>query len=246
MANLKISPNLYLGSLELNRLKRFLVDDGYKAIFKLVVNSFGVRITSDSQNSLQVYNGFAEDKVSIRAGLAVDRNVNCLQISADLADYLTIPRDAVKYTVYLKHKFSHFEQGTVDLGVDGQMVGVNTQFKKVLRGMSVNPVKIHFPESVLNTDEYEVLGVNSDTTAMLNTNIFQSESGLKYVVVGCFSPGIIIAENQKNIYEYDDYELGFKLSVMIEPTDVVLADVVNTSGQVQIIDRRNENKLSTI
>ena len=48
MSKLKFSPNLFLEVNELNRLVKFLDDDGYKRAFKALVKSFGIVQNSSS------------------------------------------------------------------------------------------------------------------------------------------------------------------------------------------------------
>lgn len=241
MAQLNINSNLYLGSNELRQLVAFLSD---KRIASMLIKTHGVSLKNAT--SLQVVAG-SNNKVTILKGSALDANLDVIEVENDLINYLDIPNNNSEYFVTIKHTLSSVERGTVSIQSNGQIIGVGTEFTKVLRGMPINAVKIRFPESTINKDDYEILSVDGDTIAFLNSVSFTPENNMKYQVVGCFASGISIPNSSKLIYSYDSYLIELKTIFSVTQTDVLnLAKVRNNGGVISVTDMRNTNVLSLI
>jgi hypothetical protein len=58
----------------------------------------------------------------------------------------------------------------------------------------------------LNVEEYQIISITDDTHAVISGD-FLTESELTYAVIGAFTPGFIPSEDDKLIYEYDNYSL---------------------------------------
>ena len=242
---LKVSPELYIGSNELRRAFRAFREDGYQRLFSAFVQSYGVAYTKET--SLQVVQGTTGPRwVTVKAGLAVDKDLNMIFISSDAVNAIQFPTD-IGSTAYLciRYKVRNTEDGTVNIATDGTVVGVGTEFTKVLRGAPLNQVKMRLPGSSSNLNDYPILEVIDDTHAILNTTTtLTEESDQKYAVVGCFTPSVSIPAANKLIYYYDDYELFFSNAVTADDLTFKLAQVNWNGSNLTITDTRLSNKLT--
>lgn len=203
MSRLKLSENLFLEVNELQRLVYFLETEGYKRLLKNIVKSYGI-VKNDSNTNFKVtQKAGTTNTVIINAGIAFDSNLDAIVMNSNLE--LTIENTGIKKWIVLSRDVSNWETGTVSVNVDGTLTGVGTKFLSILRGQPNFPVKVKFNSSV-NIDEYEVVSVNSDNNAVLAGD-FVTESGLKYCVIGTFTPGFQPLEENKKIYEFDSYQI---------------------------------------
>ena len=108
-----------------------------------------------------------------------------------------------------------------------------------MRGQPNFPVKIKFPNSVLNTLEYEVVQVGSDTQAQIQ-GLTAVETNQEYVVVGTFTPNASIPPANKDIYVFDSYNIGIDVPANLPITgNFILLAIVNTDGvSTTILDAR--------
>lgn len=202
MSKLKISDNLFLEVAELNRLVKFVSEDGYKRLFKTIIKHFG--IVADENNTYFKPTLSSAGVVKINAGLAFDSDLEAIVMREDLT--MNIQNTGVKRWIVLSRAVSSLEEGTVSVTSDGALSGIDTHFTEILRGQPNFPTKIKFHNSQFNQGEYEVVSVTSDYNAILSGSL-RAESGLKYSVVGTFTPGFQVPDDKKEIYEYDSYDL---------------------------------------
>lgn len=203
MSRLKLSPNLFLEVNELQQLVRFLSDDGYKLAMKSIAKSFGIVRNAENTFFKVTVKPGTNDVVVINPGVAFDTEMNAIVMEDALE--LQITDTETKRWLVLSRAVKNFEKGTVNIAVDGSITGAGTQFTKVLRGQPNFPTKVKF-DSQLNSGEYEVVNVISDTSAIL-AGAFSSESGVQYSVIGTFAPGFQPYAENKQIYEYDSYSI---------------------------------------
>lgn len=204
MSKLKISENLFLGVNELQRLVKFLDDDGYKRILKSLIQSYGIVLNDSNTNFKVTAKSGTSDTVVINSGIAFDSNLDAILMSS--ATEMVINNTGVKRWLILSRSVSNYEIGTVSVDVDGSLTGVGTEFMSVLRGQPNFPVKVKFSSSI-NTGEYEVVSVLSDNTAIISGS-FTAESSLQFSVIGTFTPGFQTLTENKEIYEYDSYSIS--------------------------------------
>ena len=259
MSNLKFSPDLFLEVAELNRLKRFLDADGFRA--NLIQNTISYGLIR-KEDDLSFANGRVErgadastgDKTITVLGLqAVDKN-GLLLLSAQAPNIL-VPNDNGWHWVKAKHAYSSIEQGKITLAVNGDLTGVGTKFTEVLRGMPNFPSRIRFQNSQFNTLEYDVLEVISDTQAIImhpaaqGTGVatFEVESDLQYSVVGTFTPGVAVPLDDKYPFQYDStiFEVvketvANQRPLFIKDKEFYLARVKMQGGGVIVQDKRTE------
>lgn len=247
MSKIKFSPELFLETAELNRLKRFLDDDGFRNLFLQITDSFGLikKANSAFTNGLiQEYTGLT---LSHNAITAFDKNGNVIVAAA--ATGIAVPQDNEYYWVKIKYKINLDEIGTYSIDTAGNLVCTsgNGQFLSILRGQPDFPSRVKFTNATNNTLEYDVEDVTNDNNAVLQ-GTFTSESDLTLSVIGTFTPGTAPSTNEKQIFQYDSYELSLVLESSGEPSkldgeEFWLARVrVDTSGTPTLIieDKRLE------
>ena len=253
MANLKISEDLFLEKQELNRLKRFLEFDGFKQEFLLGSSSFGLvagynqitGVNTPPKDCFHITNlGSSTNTVNVNPGRAVDKFANI--ITSDAGFTLSVPNTGLWYWAKIKYKTVNYEKGTVNIDVNGNLTGFGTSFTEVLRGQPNFPTKVKFVDALNNVKEYQVVDVISDSSAILSGD-FLSETGLKYAVMGTFTPGFSPANSNKLIYEYDDVEITLVAETTsgIPPSKAIgeefwLARLRTTGLNIEIQDKRTE------
>lgn len=204
MSRLKFSSNLFLEVNELQKFYKFIEEDGWKRAMKAITKNFGiVENESNSYFKVTVKTG-SNSIIVINAGLAFDSNMNAIVMEEDLE--LSVANTGQNRWVILSRGVTNHEKGTVNVNSDGSLSGIGTEFTKVLRGQPNFPVKVKF-DSIQNTGEYEVVSINSDTSALLSGS-FTNENGIKYSIIGTFTPGFQPLDENKMIYEYDSYSIS--------------------------------------
>lgn len=235
MSRLKISDNLFLEVAELNRLVKFLKDDGYKRLFKTFITNYG--IVSSGDNSYFKPTADSANFVKINAGLAFDSNLDAIVMKEDTT--LSVSDTGTKRWIVLSRSVSSLEEGTVSITVDGVLSGVDTRFTEILRGQPNFPTKVKF-NSQINQGEYEVVEVTSDYNAILSGS-FRAERGLKYSVVGTFTPGFQVPDDRKEIYEYDSYNLRIVDAddkPVVGSNEFIIGCVYYENGTMNVLDER--------
>lgn len=207
MSRVKFSENMFLEVNELKRLVKFIGDDGYKKIFKAVVESPGIVRNELNTNFKPIEKEGEPNTVKITKGLAYDSNLDAIESLEDVE--ITLNDTGEKQWILLSRGHTNIEKGVVSVNTDGSMSGVGTNFTEVLRGQPNFPTKVKLtqagePESDLG--EYEVVKVISDTSAILSGS-FSAQTGLKFSVIGTFTPGFQPLSENKMIYEYDSYKI---------------------------------------
>jgi len=247
---LKLNPDLFLGSQELNRLVKSLDESGFRKLFLQDAKSFGVvDISSNAEfDNFRVEQGTNSGTIKHAAGVAIDSEGKL--ILAEALDNIDITNNNQWYWLKISHNYSPEEIGEVAIAADGTLTGVDTEFLAVLRGTPNNPVKVRFEDSVSNTGEYEVNEVISNTSAILSGD-FTAETDLKLVVVGAFTPDVVVDADYKDIYQYDNYTLVKVLRnldtppALTEGIDFVIARVKRSGATITIEDKRYLNIFAT-
>lgn len=223
MSNFKISQDLLLEKQELNRFKRFVVNDGHRAELLLHTYKFGivngVFLSNgnfiENKDCFKVENiGSSSSAVNILPGRAVDKYGRIITLLESKT--LQIPNDSLWYWIKINYNITNTEIGTISLSSDGTLNGFGTKFTEVLRGQPNFPIKIKFENSINNTYEYEVVEVIDDENAIISGS-FTAENDLKYIVVGTFTPGYVPPVADKYIYEYDDVNISVIQENLLTP-----------------------------
>lgn len=238
MSRLKFSPNLFLEVAELQRNNDFIETEGWKRAMKALTKNFGI-VQNASNSYFKVTSKSGSNSiVVINAGLAFDSNMEGIVLEKDTE--LTVTNTGVNRWIVLSRAVTNLEKGTVTVNSDGSISGIGTEFTKILRGQPNFPVKVKL-ESQLNNAEYEVVSVTSDTSALLSGS-FVNESGLKFSVIGTFTPGFQPLSDNKQIYEYDSCSLRIIDSAdrpAISSDEFILAKIsFDSAGGMNISDER--------
>lgn len=236
MSKLKISPNLFLEVAELQRLVKFLKGDGYELLIKSMLKTYGIVQTADN-NYFKVTLSGALNTIIINKGIAIDSQLRAIVMEKDLI--LTVQNTGSKRWVILEYDSTNYEKGTVSVTANGTLQGVGTSFTEVLRGQPNFPTKVKLNSS-LNVEEYEVVSVTNDNSAVI-AGSFNPESNVQYAVVGAFTPGFEPNEENRLIYEMDSYKI-----TIVDSADVpsltadqyVLASIEFAGNGIIITDQR--------
>lgn len=238
MSRIKFSENLFLEVAELQRLVKFLADDGYKLAMKSLSKSFGIVENSGNTYFKVTSKAGSNSLVVINPGVAFTNNMDAIVMGKSME--MEVLNTGVNRWLVLSRAVKNTEAGTVTINTDGSLSGIGTEFTKVLRGQPNFPTKVKF-ESSQNSGEYEVVSVVSDTSAILSGS-FVNESGLLYSVIGTFTPGFQPLEANKLIYEYDSYNIRIVDSAdkpSLSADEFIIAGVsFDDAGGMNITDER--------
>jgi hypothetical protein len=248
MSRLNLQNDLFLGLQELNRLIKFLKDDGYLRIFLSAINNFGiVKVKSDTNfSNFKVTNGSANGTIQIaQDSYAIDQDMNI--IFQEAINDVAVTSDSNWYWVKISHQETNKEIGTINVSANGDITGIGTSFTETLRDQNSYPIKINFPDSVINTGDYQVVSVLSDTQAIISGSLI-GENGLDYITVGSFTPGISPAGSTRLPYFYDDCLIELVLETVLNTPpaktsgeEFYIARVRNTGiPAADIEDKRTE------
>ena len=122
MSRLKTSENLFLEVNELQRLVKFLEEDGYKRVIKSFIKSYGIVQDDINSNFKVTIKSGSPDTVVINPGIAFDTNLDAIIMESGLE--LTINDTGVKRWLILSRAVKNNERGTVSINLDGSMTGV--------------------------------------------------------------------------------------------------------------------------
>lgn len=238
MSRIKFSENLFLEVAELQRLVKFLSDDGYKLAMKSLSKSFGIVENSGNTYFKVTNKAGTSNVVTINPGIAFTTAMDAIVMEKALD--MEILNTGVNRWLVLSRAVKNTEAGTVTINTDGSLSGIGTEFTKVLRGQPNFPTKVKF-ESAQNSGEYEVVSVVSDTSAILSGS-FVNENGLLYSVIGTFTPGFQPLAANKLIYEYDSYNIRIVDSAdkpSLSADEFIIAGVsFDGAGGMNITDER--------
>lgn len=237
MSKLKISPNLFLEVAELQRLVKFLKGDGYELLIKSMLKTFGIVQTADNNYFKVTAMSGTSNTIIINKGIAIDSQLRAIVMENDLT--LNVPNTGSKRWVVLEYDSTNYEKGTVSVTSNGSLQGIGTSFMEVLRGQPNFPTKVKFNSSV-NIEEYEVVSVTNDNSAVI-AGSFNPESNVQYAVVGAFTPGFEPSEENKMIYEMDSYKITVVDSAdvpILTADQYVLASIEFSGNGMIITDQR--------
>jgi len=249
MSNLKLANELFLGKEELNHLKKSFKEEGYNLFFKNMINSYGIVKESPLFNSFKIIPGTNLGDISLKAGLAFDDSLNIIENKIDKIDILNILADSINRYIILKNDISIIEEGSISITSTGVVTGVGTLFTEMLRGGSNFPSKISFPNSALNTGEYNIASVTSDTICQLNVanGILAAENNLSYQIVGTFNPGSTPAPSDKFPFEKNYFQITLQTTDTSNGlNEFLLGSVLNDGTTLNIVDLRASNLFSII
>lgn len=206
MSIFKYSTNLFLEKLEHQRAFNFLSKEGYKKQFSLTftpglfkskseLNWLNGRVLKGSDTDL------GKKTIEVLPTIGIDSKGDTFYSSTQ--QRIEIPQINTWYWVKISHQYSSNEEGIFSIDQFGNLTGTDSKLTEILRQLPNFPSKVKFTNAVLNTQEYQVLEVIDDTSAILNGSNFAFETGLKLSLVGTFTPSIIIPEVDKYPFQFD-------------------------------------------
>lgn len=205
MSEVKFSPDLFIGKVELERFKLFLDKNGWRQHFIQKMLSPGViqnkYVDPSFQNGKVEVEDLVNFKVRIQQLKAIDKEGEL--ISLNEIKKITIPLQDTWYWVKCSYLSTSIEKGTFSVDTQGNLTGSLSELTKILRGYPNFQQRIKFANATLNTDEYDIIEVTSDTSASLQGSGFQAETDLQLQVVGTFTPGAVVPDANKFPFKYD-------------------------------------------
>jgi len=268
--NVNFSDDLFIGVEELNRFKQSIFEQGFKFNLQAIAKQFGI-IKNDVLDAtfsyFQVSNGSSANSIVLNEGYAFDANGDIIYQASNSAQVSVLNANIWQW-VKISYQFNNIEQGTVSIGgsvTSGSnssggtntsiMVGVGTEFTKILRGQPDYPTLIKFTNSVnYNTAEYEVLEVIDDNNALIQGIFPVTETGLQYSIIGTFTPGAYPTSSQQQPFQYDSCLITLVQEVINNTPPVLntgyefyVARINNTTSSGIIIqDKRADYLFKTI
>lgn len=216
MSNLKIRPDLFLETIELERLRRSIDEEGFRR--NLIENTVQFGLIK-SRSKIDFNNGLVEadsdvlgsKSVKMRAANGIDTNGQFFTSPA--VNNIQIPGDNSWYWLKIRHAYTEIEDGVFTIAPNGNLVDTSgtASLSRIFRGMPNFPTRIKFTNSNYNTLEYDVIEVTDNQHAILQhpaTNgsgiaAFEGESGLKLKIYGTFTPGVAVPIGNYYPFQYD-------------------------------------------
>lgn len=246
MSKLKLSANLFLEVAELENFRRFIVDDGYKAVLKSMINNYGIVRINDKDAFLVLSDATLADTINIAPGVAFTSELDRIVNESEIA--IQVPASDIKTWIVISRSVTNYEKGTVSVTTDGTLTGSGTEFTKVLRGGDNFPNAVKFIDSKNNVLSYEVVNVVSDTSAVIAAPAV-AENNIRYGVVGAFTPGFIPSASNELIYEYDSCQIRLVQSAskpeIQDGIEFILAEINWDSGSMAVVDMRDTCTFNT-
>jgi hypothetical protein len=251
MAYLNINPDLFLGSQELNRLVKFLDEDGFRKLFLQNSSAFGIinNITDGQLDNFQVTAGTNVGTIKINDGIAINDLGQIITFYE--TDNIALTDDSNWYWVVAEYQDDIRELGECSIDGNGNLYFAGGGLLDVLRGLPNNPVKIAFTNAAINIQQYEVLEVIDNENAILTGN-FLPETNLRMTVIGAFTPDIVPPAGSESPFRYNGSTITIaEETVLNTPPALVagrqftLARVQRTGAAVVIQDKRTAIYQST-
>ena len=273
MSKLHLSPELALGYAELKFLtdsieenhKNFILAD-MKTYGVVQMNASGTGVgfeavdqdptTDDLFTAFKVIQGNGA-AITVQAGNAIDQYGNVIINPSDLNNLFTLTESATAYTVILEYEEDYTEDELVNVQTDGVVTMVSeavaSSFNDRLRGINQFPSVIKFPNSTVNTGEYLVQAIVTDTQLILNVaeGVLQADTNQEWQIVGTFTPSAVIEESDKFPFREGQAKItlspiNYALSVdqdleVTAPGIIFLAVVTYNEGVLNIVDKRALN-----
>lgn len=248
MSKVDFHRNTFLELEELNRFQKFMIESNVNKTFLSNTTNWGIIDTSGgvSPNDFKVEAGTGSGTVKI-ANLSRALQKDGLLIEQAPVDNIVVPNDSAWYWLKIGHTYTHLEEGTCSVTINGTVTGNLTKFTEVLRGVSSKtPVKVMFTSSN-NTGIYDVVNVIDDLNIIIQGDSFVAESGVTYRVLGSTPLGeTVTSEQQTGLYSYDSCLITRVAETVTDtpPAGLVtdeefwIARVKNTAGTVTIQDKR--------
>lgn len=249
MSKVDFHRNTFLEIEELNRFQKFMLESNVNKTFLSNTTNWGIIDTSGGASP----NDFLVEASPTPSAVMIQNLSRALQKDGLLIeqqqpiDGIAIANDSAWYWIKIGHTYTHLEEGTCSITINGTVTGNGTKFTEVLRGVSSKvPVKVMFT-SANNTGIYDVVNVVDDLNIIIQGDAFVAESGVTYRVLGSTPLGeTVTSEQQTGLYSYDSCLITKVAETVTDtpPAGLVtdeefwIARVSNTAGTVTVQDKR--------
>jgi hypothetical protein len=248
MSKVDFHRNTFIELEELNRFQKFMLESNVNKTFLSNTIRWGIIDTSGGNVSNDFKVDIGTNSGTFKIGsLSRALRQDGLLIEQKAIDNIPISNDNNWYWIKIGHTYTHLEEGTCTITVNGTVTGNETKFTEVLRGISSKvPVKIKFTSSS-NTGVYDVVNVIDDLNIIIQGDSFVAESGVTYRVIGSTPLGeTVTLEQQTGLYSYDSCILTKVAETvndtppagLIEDYEFWIARVKNFNGTVTVEDKR--------
>lgn len=249
MSFLNINRDIALEAEELNRQDLFFTNR-FRPIILNMTGTFG--ILQEISDTLKVSAGTATGSVRfVEGGQALDSDGSLItQIPKDNID---VTDDSLWYWLKISHEYSPLEVGTVSVNPAGEVTGIGTKFSEVLRPSTTgHPTSIKFYKddgsTPTNTSEYQIENIIDDTSIIVSGSL-STETTLRYSVIGSFTYGQSILQNNKEPYQYDSAKIELIAESVVDTPPAAgfvvdkqfyLARIQRVGAAVTIQDKRSD------
>jgi hypothetical protein len=245
MKEISFKKGLFMTTRLMQLLSKFNVDS-LKKLLKLLTYNTGVKTkyntTGVLDDSLKVMDG-GGGNVYVKSGMALLDDFEPVELTEDSGN-MAVPDGGVIYSIMIGRQDTEKEIGTIAVSNGSlTLTGTDTKFTEVLQAGDRIILDSSNPG---NQGTLIIDTVTDDTTASVesvdangNTISFTTESGLDFTVVGKFAEGYPIGGADRSVRNNDKV-----LFVVTEipgsyPDLIILAEVTNNSGVLNINDKRD-------
>lgn len=217
MSQINFTRKTFLEKEEIARLQQFLRDSPSENAIIGNTSKYGILRTdfeNDTDFLVEPSSNAGRAKIGKAENKAITSDGN--MIYQEAIDNIEVPDDNLWYWMRIKYNYVTYEKGTVSINARGEVVGVGTSFREVLRGQGTQvPTKVRFLKmdgtAAVNSGFYEVVDITNDTNMVLTSAIdFVAENDLRMVVLGTTPLGeVLLAEQQEGLYKYDSCDIEF-------------------------------------
>lgn len=244
---IKVNPDIVLASQEVNRLIKSLDESGFRKLFLKNSIQFGLFNNSQDGNfdNALVEQGTNAGTIKHSEIFGIDNEGKIIYKAA--TDNIELVNNNSWYWLKIAHAYSPNESYLVSIDGSGNLSAPDGDLTEILRGNPNNPSRISFPNSILNTQEYDVQEVIDENNAILSGD-FIAETELTIAVVGSFTPGISIPTGSKYPFQYDSCTLTAVLEIvsntppsLTSGEEFLIARVRRNGSAITIQDKRGIN-----
>jgi len=200
---LRINPDIFLGSQELNKFQDFVLDEGLIRLLLENSLSYGLvqnNIEDGNWTNFRISQGTNAGTLKNEFGFAIDNQGRFIRRPA--TDNIAIADDSLWKWIKISYQALPVEPYLVSISADGSLSAPGGRLLEILRGSPNNQVRVSFPNSASNNGEYFTVEVINNESAVLAGD-FAAESNLQLAVVGSFTPDTITPSGSRYPYQYD-------------------------------------------
>lgn len=236
MRKINYLPFCKVGSVELER-SQSLMQDNIRKMYEPLMKTTGLLLPKNLQGQLSsdwLVTATGVQQLKINKGKAYIKDVNN-NISAVILENDTLintPEVDGNYKVLLRHAYTNYEQGTISIANNSNIVNGNgTEFTKIL---GINR-RIYVAGQI-----FVIASVESDTQLTISGNYSGADINNEKFKIGGYFAEYPLNEEDNLIYKHDTASIVLT-SLDKQVNDIYLADVTITNGWItNVVDKRTE------